>query len=184
MAEIKSTLDLVMEKTRNLTLSSEEKQAQKQIDIGNRIKGLVQKFEDGLLTGNQLKRNYDSFKKDADLPDDSLLASGSASLERIVAVTTEPVEYDGARRVDASGKTVLPGLIDAHVHFLAGGAAIVASAESPAGAGSPPTLPDGLTAFCCWMGLRESGSTCPPTASRATRALSTSPARATPSPGG
>ena len=45
MAEIKSTLDLVMEKTRNLTLSSEEKQAQKQIEIGNRIKGLVQKFQ-------------------------------------------------------------------------------------------------------------------------------------------
>ena len=74
MAEIKSTLDLVMEKTRNLTLSSEEKQAQKQIDIGNRIKGLVQKFEDGSLTGNQLKTNYDSFKKDADLSDDILLA--------------------------------------------------------------------------------------------------------------
>ena len=74
MAEIKSTLDLVMEKTRNLTLSSEEKQAQKQIDIGNRIKGLVQKFEDGLLTGNQLKTNYDSFRKDANLSDDSLLA--------------------------------------------------------------------------------------------------------------
>jgi len=73
VAEIKSTLDLVMEKTRNLTLSPEEKQAQKQIDVGNRIKGLVQKFEDGLLTGNQLKRNYDSFKKDADLSDDSLL---------------------------------------------------------------------------------------------------------------
>jgi hypothetical protein len=73
VGEIKSTLDLVMEKTRNLTLSAEEKQAQKQIDIGNRIKGLVQKFEDGLLTGSQLKTDYDTFKKDADLPDDSQL---------------------------------------------------------------------------------------------------------------
>ena len=68
VAEIKSTLDLVMEKTRNLTLSSEEKQAQKQIDVENRIKGLVQKFEDGLLTGNQLKRNYDSLKKTPTCP--------------------------------------------------------------------------------------------------------------------
>jgi hypothetical protein len=48
-------LDLVMERTRNLTLSSEEKQAQKQIEIGSRIKGLLQKLQDGLLTKNQLK---------------------------------------------------------------------------------------------------------------------------------
>lgn len=38
--------------------------------------------------------------------------------ERILSVTEEPVEAPGARRIDASGKTVLPGLIDSHVHFL------------------------------------------------------------------
>ena len=73
MGEIKSTLDLVMEKTRDLTLSAEEKQAQKQLDIENRIKGLVQKFEDGLINGSQLKANYDNFKKDAELSNDSQL---------------------------------------------------------------------------------------------------------------
>ena len=73
MAEIKSTLDLVMERTRNLTLSSEEKQAQKQLEIGNRIKGLVQKFQDGLLTNNQLKIEYESLKKDSNQSDDGLL---------------------------------------------------------------------------------------------------------------
>jgi len=73
LAEIKSTLDLVMERTKNLTLSSEEKQSQKQIEIGNRIKGLVQKFQDGLLTNHQLKLEYDRFKKDSDLSDNSLL---------------------------------------------------------------------------------------------------------------
>jgi len=73
VGEIKSTLDLVMERTKNLTLNAEEKQAQKQIEIENRIKGLVQKLQDGLLTSNQLKREYESFKKDSDLSDDSLL---------------------------------------------------------------------------------------------------------------
>ena len=73
MAEIKSTLDLVMERTKNLTLSAEEKQAQKQKEIENRIKGLVQKLQDGLLTANQLKIEYDRFKADSDLPDDRLL---------------------------------------------------------------------------------------------------------------
>lgn len=37
--------------------------------------------------------------------------------ERIVMVTEEPVEALAVRRIDASGKTVLPGLIDAHVHL-------------------------------------------------------------------
>jgi hypothetical protein len=75
MAEIKSTLDLVMERTRNLTLSAEEKQAQKQIEIGNRIKGFVQKLQDGLLTQNQLKIDYERLKKDSNLSDDSLLVN-------------------------------------------------------------------------------------------------------------
>jgi hypothetical protein len=73
VAEIKSTLDLVMEKTKNLTLSAEEKQAQKQLEIENRMKGLVQKLQDGLFTNSQLKVEYESLKKESDLSDNSLL---------------------------------------------------------------------------------------------------------------
>ncbi|CAB1070243.1 hypothetical protein D1AOALGA4SA_859 [Olavius algarvensis Delta 1 endosymbiont] len=73
LAEIKSTLDLVMERTKNLTLSSEEKQAQKDKEITNRIKGLVQKLQDGFLKASQFYEAYIKLKKDSDLPDDSLL---------------------------------------------------------------------------------------------------------------
>ena len=73
MGEIKSTLDLVMEKTKNLTLSAEEKQAQKQKDIESRIKGLMQKYQDGLLGKDQLKIDYESHKKEAELSDDSAM---------------------------------------------------------------------------------------------------------------
>jgi hypothetical protein len=69
MGEIKSTLDLVMEKTKNLTLSVEEKQAQKQKETESRIKGLLQKYQDGLLARDQLKIDYESLKKDSDLSD-------------------------------------------------------------------------------------------------------------------
>jgi len=75
VSEIKSTLDLVMERTRDLTLSAEEKQAQKDKEIGSRIKGFVQKFQDGLLTKNQLKKDYESLKKDSSLSDDGLLVN-------------------------------------------------------------------------------------------------------------
>ena len=71
MGEIKSTLDLVMEKTKNLTLSDEEKRAQKQQETASRIKGLLQKYQDGLLAENQLQIEYENLKKEADLPDDT-----------------------------------------------------------------------------------------------------------------
>lgn len=37
--------------------------------------------------------------------------------DSILSVTQHPVEAPNARRIDATGKTVLPGLIDAHVHL-------------------------------------------------------------------
>ncbi len=64
MGEIKSTLDLVLEKTKNLTLSAKEKESQKQKEIENRIKGMVQKYQDGILSINQLKTEYELLKKD------------------------------------------------------------------------------------------------------------------------
>jgi len=38
---------------------------------------------------------------------------------RIVEVTAEPRQVDGARRIDGGGRVALPGLIDAHVHVTA-----------------------------------------------------------------
>jgi hypothetical protein len=64
MGEIKSTLDLVLEKTKNLTLSSEEKEEQKQKEIENRIKGMLQKYQDGMLSKSQLISDYEILKTD------------------------------------------------------------------------------------------------------------------------
>lgn len=50
MAEIKSTLDLVMEKTKDLSLSDEERQGQKNKEIGSRIRGLLNKFQDKAIS--------------------------------------------------------------------------------------------------------------------------------------
>ena len=75
MGEIKSTLDLVMEKTKNLSLSSEEKQAQKNQEIKKRIRGLLQKFKDQALNVDNLKAEYQQMQKDYDL-------SGNAPLIR------------------------------------------------------------------------------------------------------
>ncbi len=67
MAEIKSTLDLVMEKTKHLTLSHEEKQEQTLKEAGQRIKGLIQKYQDGLLDQDKFALELDSMIKTYDV---------------------------------------------------------------------------------------------------------------------
>lgn len=47
------------------------------------------------------------------MEDASVVVAGDS----IVSVTSDSAQAPGARRIDASGKTVLPGLIDAHVHL-------------------------------------------------------------------
>ena len=49
MAEIKSTLDIIMEKTKGLTMTEEEKEELRQKELSGKVRGLVQKFLDGLM---------------------------------------------------------------------------------------------------------------------------------------
>jgi hypothetical protein len=67
MAEIKSTLDLVMEKTKNLNLSNAEKEEQKKKEIKDRLRGLVQKFQDNILSIDSLRSDYQKLKKEYEL---------------------------------------------------------------------------------------------------------------------
>lgn len=63
MGEIKSTLDLVMEKTKNMNLSDEEKQDQEDKEIESRLNGLLQKFQDQIISTEQFKAEYQSLRK-------------------------------------------------------------------------------------------------------------------------
>ncbi len=74
MGEIKSTLDLVMEKTRHLTLSQEEKKAQQQIEVNRKLQGLLQKYQHKLLKKENLKKEVDRLKIAYDLNVDEILA--------------------------------------------------------------------------------------------------------------
>jgi hypothetical protein len=49
MAEIKSTLDLIMEKTQNMTLSEDEKKKILQQELSGKIKGWIRKYDDSVL---------------------------------------------------------------------------------------------------------------------------------------
>lgn len=54
MGEIKSTLDLVMERTRHMSLSAEEKVRQQRVDFEKRLQGLLSKYADDVLSAGML----------------------------------------------------------------------------------------------------------------------------------
>jgi hypothetical protein len=74
MGEIKSTLDLVLEKTKHLKQSSEEKQARAQRDVEDRIKGMLQKYQDGVSSLEKLQRDYEALKTEYKLTDNTIMA--------------------------------------------------------------------------------------------------------------
>jgi hypothetical protein len=55
MAEIKSTLDIIMEKARKFSVTEEEKQGFKRQELEGKIKGLVQKTLDGILDSERFQ---------------------------------------------------------------------------------------------------------------------------------
>lgn len=83
MAEIKSTLDLVMERTRNLTLTEEEKREQALSEFRDNLKGLLQKYQDKILTVEQFKRELHSLKE-------SSTASDNTTVIRLIAGRLDP----------------------------------------------------------------------------------------------
>lgn len=68
-----------------------------------------------------------------DLAQGSLRAAHDVVIEhdRIIRVSAEPVDVLGAAIIDARGKTVMPGLIDCHVHVLASNANLGLNAAQP-----------------------------------------------------
>jgi hypothetical protein len=55
MSEIKSTLDLAMERTRHLSLSMEEKAQQQKIDFEKLLQGALQRYADDALSDDALR---------------------------------------------------------------------------------------------------------------------------------
>jgi len=57
MAEIKSTLELVLERTRHLTLTEEEKHEQAVAEFKKSLRGLIQKCQDGAMTPDRFRED-------------------------------------------------------------------------------------------------------------------------------
>ena len=64
MAEIMSTLELIMEKTKHMTMSEDEKAEFKLREVRGKVGGFIQKFLDGIINLEKLKSEIDSLEKD------------------------------------------------------------------------------------------------------------------------
>jgi hypothetical protein len=64
MAEIKSTLDIIMERTRGLTMTENEKKAFKERETVGKIKGLVQKCVDGAIDLSRFQKELTILKSE------------------------------------------------------------------------------------------------------------------------
>ncbi len=81
------------------------------------------------MTSRQVVRNATVFDSAAGrlLPHSTIVIEG----DRIAAVTSEPIQVDDSKVIDAGGRVVLPGLIDAHVHVVAASHDLVSLALQP-----------------------------------------------------
>ncbi len=69
MSEIKSTLDLVMERTRNLSLSGDELTRQRREEFGKLLQGLMTQYDDGLLSPDNLQKRIDGLRSEYGIQD-------------------------------------------------------------------------------------------------------------------
>jgi transcriptional regulatory protein LevR len=74
MAEIKSTLDLVMERTRHMSLSAEEKTQQKRSGFKKRIQGLLNKYIDEALPADVIKDQIEALQAEMKVPERQLVS--------------------------------------------------------------------------------------------------------------
>ena len=73
MGEIKSTLDLVMERTRHLSLTPEEKARQRKVDFEKRLLGLLQQYKDEKLSVQELLARIEKLQNETVTEDAQLV---------------------------------------------------------------------------------------------------------------
>ena len=81
MGEIKSTLDLIMEKTRNMSLSAQEKEELKTRELKGRLKGFVRKGLEGDLSADQFRKLIEKERGKSPQANDLLMAELVARIE-------------------------------------------------------------------------------------------------------
>jgi hypothetical protein len=111
MAEIKSAIELAMERTKNLVMDDEEKRAFAQKDLEEKLRAVMRRFLEGMIDREQFLDDYGNIKADkrhkrllfADLIIQEF--EGSAQNERVFALI-ELVGADAGARFEEEAKAL------------------------------------------------------------------------------
>ena len=88
MGKVKSTLDLVMEKTRNMKLGEAERLEQKRQEAKGLLMGLLQKYEDQHLQEENFQKKWAEIRTSYNLSDNQLFLH---LLEKSCAIDTSAI---------------------------------------------------------------------------------------------
>ena len=109
MGEIKSTLELVMERTSHLSLSEEEKVQQQRADFEKRLEGLLNKYADDALSADEFLDRIAKLQVEMKISDRQLILG--AIFRRIIP------ENDNERWLNIL-ESLAPDIIDSMREFL------------------------------------------------------------------
>lgn len=73
MAEVKSTLELVMERTRHLTLTDEDRREQALAEFKKSLSGLLARFQDGTMRLDQFQADLLALQEHLSINDQSMI---------------------------------------------------------------------------------------------------------------
>ena len=110
MVEIKSTLELVMERTRHLTLTEEDRREQALAEFKKSLNGLLARFQDGALRLDQFQAEVSALQEHSRLNDRKIIIeeiAGRLDLDRDNAWAFNLLE--GAFRVNIKGVAAVVG---------------------------------------------------------------------------
>ncbi len=110
MAEIKSTLDLIMEKTRDMSLTEEEKKAIQYREMEGKVRGLLTRYADGLIEFDNFADEIKTFEEhDQSMVQDILVQE---TLARIAPETDNRLCLGILKRVAGIDISSLSAFID------------------------------------------------------------------------
>ncbi len=82
MGEIPSTMDIIMEKSKGLTMTDSEKKALREKEMGVKVRGLIQRFIDGVFDVEKIRDELKALAEKGDVEEINRLIQAEV-LERI-----------------------------------------------------------------------------------------------------
>lgn len=145
MGEIKSTMDLVMARTRHMKMTDAEKQARRLSEFSGKVRGVIQKYQDGIMALDETLGKIGELARD--LGTDSYETVVSAVLGRMDPEGDNEILVELLLRLDSEKGRTAEALLSEHAEAMkrlaeAGTARILERLETDYGIAGSAVIPN------------------------------------------